>query len=71
MNKKTQATIATMAQRMLSVQLQLDPRSKSAIKFECRGHETCVGWLEDKRRWACVVDRHVGHGYYEDLEIPF
>ena len=60
--------ISRLAQRLLAAQLELEPRSKTTIKFECAGHEVCVDWIPERGQWVCVVDRRARES--EDIEVP-
>ena len=54
MNARTKSNIVRLAQRMLAVQLEMNPKAKSDIEFTYRGIRVEI-LLTDRREWTAVV----------------
>lgn len=71
MTKKTRDTICKLAQRMLAVQLEADPHTKSNTSFYYREWCTYVFWdvKAAPEQWSCEAWRPMPAGT-EEVKIP-
>jgi len=70
MTKKTKDTICKLAQRMLAVQLEIDPKAKTTIHFSYKNFNVAVFWGSIKpSRWWCNAWHVSSAGSLEEVPI--